>query len=144
MPALIGAAQGNSNNLTANIFDTVLPSYVYAEENREVEEGDSTNITILSKKDCKKCTLWFFNEEREPIYWMTFPEEAGEHSFPIPSGAKYVGIWNPTINQALSPLEFNDQPSYNFSFYYNYNPWNDLRRGLGNHNIRPYDSMLMP
>ena len=102
---------------------------------RSVEE-----LKIQRKKGCNECDIWFFNEEKQLLKKETFSDKKETQSFKIPHGATAFGIWNTEINPNEQQLKKNAEGKYHYQFDYERSYLNDLRRGFGRYDIRPFDA----
>lgn len=100
-------------------------------------------IKIRPVKPCKDCEVWFYSPKGDPLGKSYFPSLEGETSFVVPQGATKFGIWNDKINPKLWTLPEKTVKYPKYEFNYDYNKWNDLKRGLGDYDARSYDSEVL-
>ena len=156
LPALIAAAQTQSApevgaaetpnqgalffQITPEAHAKDLGSDVQPAQETYDEEGtsDQTTLKLKPKTNCPKCSLWLYDENGRFLEKQPVPDEDGSHTFLIPGGSSKFGIWNEQINPRIWNLPSN-QEIWSYEYQYDRNFWNDLRRGLGNYNVRPHD-----
>ena len=97
-------------------------------------------LKIVGKNGCNECDIWFFNEDKQILKKEAFSDKTETQSFEIPRGATAFGIWNTEINQNEHQLKKNAKGEYHYQFDYERNYVNDLRRGFGRYDIRPFDA----
>lgn len=100
------------------------------------------SLTVQTLQPCEQCELWFYNPQGNVVEKKYVPILGKTLRVEVPFGATQFGIWNSKINPKLwtLPTDPNVNPQYKFS--YDYNVWNDLKRGLGDYSMRSYDSSV--
>ena len=99
-------------------------------------------ITLL--KGCPDCVVWIVDDQGRLLEEETLSGDEEDVRLALKSGSSYFGIWNAQINAKLWPIRSASVSggTLNYEFDYGGNWMNDLRRGLGNYNIRPYDPLV--
>ena len=98
--------------------------------------------TFSIPKETPKFGIW--NEQPNPEVWNLPPDGEKIYTFSIPKETSKFGIWNEQINPKIWNLPPDGEATWSYEFQYKRNLWNDLRRGLGNYNVKPYDLNLVP
>lgn len=164
MPALISSAQTQLDaryrpyaseppSEVRMTFPRILSS-VHAQTARTDSENpprdaQEKTLTIDLLQECRGCVVvWTINGKKHhaPVddlssvvndsIWVEVPLGVTD------SEQFEIGIWNSEINPKMWP--FSSESGLHYEFDYAGNPWNDIRRGLGNYNIRPFDPTLTP
>ena len=140
LPALITSAQGGSGPefQKQSLLEFLAPAKAYA-ETVDHSAAKESKLRIKSGMDCPDCIIWFYDADGNLLAARQFPQEPGEYAFLTPHDAHYFGIWNPSISRRLWNF---DQQNYQFNYKRNWT--NDFWRGLGNENLRSYDSVVEP
>jgi hypothetical protein len=152
LPAFIAAAQTQTGLTIPTATPPKLAStswfigHAYGQQSQAAQPPAGPeaprNITVKPLQPCKDCELWFYSPQGDVIEKKYIPNLDTETSVSVPTGATKFGIWNSKINPKVwaLPSSSNVNPTYQFS--YDYNRWNDLKRGLGDYNTRSYDPTI--
>lgn len=106
------------------------------------QKAISRSISVESHQPCVGCEIWFLNKAGRPIEKRYVPHLKGKLIFDVPNDATQFGIWNDKINPQIWELPTGSPKDVVYEFSYEYNRWNDLKRGLGDYNVRPYDGTI--
>lgn len=103
-------------------------------------QGAGRELLLSPNRSCPGCDLWFFDASGNVVGKAPLPESDKSMTFGIPHGAESFGIWNESINtnRWLLPSS-KGAGKHKYEFNYKRKIWNDFRRGLGDHSIKPYD-----
>ena len=144
VPALIVSGQGGGqvgfgDNIKGAMY-FLSPTTALAQEGKEEKVEEQKKLVIVSEMTCDKCFIRFYSKDGELVAVLRFPKAPGTHEFPVPRNVSAFGIWNSAITPQLWKLK---EPT-KYVFGYEFKPWNDFWRGLGNDTIRSYDSIVTP
>ena len=154
MPALISSAQTQvdarsqryaieSASEVRTTFSWIFSS-VHAQTTRTDSDQREKTLKIKLLQECRGCVVvWTINGEKHhaPVDDLRSADVETVSLRVTPSSKQFeLGIWNSEINPKMWTLSSDGGLSYDFD--YAGNPWNDIRRGLGNYNIRPFDPIL--
>jgi len=140
LPALIATAQAQGPLKSA--FTHLIPS-AYAQATVPVPPVASERQPKLSFKpstDCKECEIWFTNSAGTVISKQMLDSSTNSSAIAIPKGASKFGVADPKSNFKLVPVPEVSNTPVTIEFERKYSPLNDLRRGLGDYNIKSYDA----
>ena len=123
--------------------DSASPMQDASEERRAgptaAREKDILKIRL--RKECPDCVVvWTVNGEQRQGRVEDLLSDDDVVSIEAASGSTRFGIWNMQINPKMWVVPSDGARTYEFD--YDGNRWNDFRRGFGNYNIRPYDSIV--
>lgn len=162
MPALISSAQtqldARSRSYASEppsevrmtfprISSSVHAQTVRTDSENPLQDAREKTLTIDLLQECRGCVVvWTIDGKKHhaPVDDLSSVVD-GSISVEVPLGVTgserfEIGIWNSEINPKMWTLSSDGGLRYNFD--YAGNPWNDIRRGLGNYNIRPFDPIL--
>lgn len=138
LPALITTAQTQPS--TKNIADAFFPS-AYAQASPTTPSAADA-LRFKPTTDCKACELWFADREGKIISKQVLEPAAGVQAVEVPKGAAAVGVADPKSNFELFQIPKRTGVPPTITFDRRYSPLNDLRRGLGDYNLKSYDARL--
>ena len=108
----------------------------------ESEKTLEKNLTIEVRRDCRECELSFYKKHGQFLVKHRVPSDKGEHFFDVPKDAAKFGIRNVRISPDLKDLKANSAGEYRYQFDYEHGYVNDLRRGFGRYDVRPFNAKL--
>lgn len=97
------------------------------------------SLRLHLRRPCPGCAIHILDEEGRVLREHSL-DLLSAVELEVPPDATQFGIWNRSINPQLWPLS--PEHEWDYEFDYRGNLWNDIRRGLGNYNVRPYDAFL--
>lgn len=138
LPALIATAQttGAPKKIVAAVIST---AYAQAPVS---PTATTTAVRFKSATECRQCELWFADHEGRIISKQILQPAGGVQAFDVPRGAAAVGVADPKSNFELFQIPKQSDTPPTITFDRKYSPWKDLRRGLGDYDIRSYDPEL--
>lgn len=156
LPAFLTVAQTNAGpgpapDSTAFLQRMEAFATAHAQERVEEEPGGpepepaasagARTLTIKPADDeaCPEGTLTFYAETRD---LGKIPLDGCTEAIEVPAGATHFGIAARQANP--NRFELVEGQALEYELRYEYSFWNDLRSGLGNLNLRPYDLELVP
>lgn len=138
LPALIATAQtqGPSRKLVEGFISTAYAQTVSA------PPTVPGALRFKTTKECKACEVWFADREGKIISKVIWKDPSSVQPVPVPKGATAVGVADPKSNFELFPLPKQDGSLPIISFDRTYSPMNDFRRGLGDYDVKSYNTQL--
>jgi hypothetical protein len=138
LPALIATAQtqGPPKNLVEGLIP---PAYAQA---LPASSAKPDALRFRPITDCKECEVWFADRDGRIISKQMVEPSQRVQAIEVPKGAAAVGVSDPKTNFELFQLPRPGDVPPTITFDRKYSPLKDLRRGLGDYNIRSYDSEL--
>ena len=140
LPALIATAQttGTPRNLVA----AFIPSAHAQAAPTPPAAATAEALRFRAGTECNQCELWFADPRGKIISKQVLEPAKGVQAIEVPKGAAAVGVADPKSNFELFQLPKRADAPPTITFDRKYSPLNDLRRGLGDYNIRSYDAQL--
>jgi hypothetical protein len=106
------------------------------------QKSSPQHLNLKSKSDCIQCELWFMDDNGSLLEKKYIADLSATTMVILPSGATQFAVGNYKINPTVVKLPKDVDSPITIEFATKYNAWNDLKRGLGNYGIRPYDAQL--
>lgn len=138
LPALIATAQ--TTGTPKNIVSALIPT-AYAQA-LPVPPTTTESLQFKPSTECKQCELWFADREGKIIAKEILDPTIRVQAFQIPKGAAALGVADPKSNFELFQIPKQSDAPPTITFDRTYSPINDLRRGLGDYNIKSYNPQL--
>lgn len=142
LPALVATAQ--TQGLPKSIASALIPS-AYAQAialPSPLPRPATSSITFKPSSECKGCELWFANSNGKIIAKEVLGASSTPHQIVVPKDTAAVGVADPRSNFKLLQVPKDAKPSITIEFDRKYSPLKDLRRGLGDYDIKAYDSAV--
>jgi hypothetical protein len=156
LPAFIAAAQtqhglsvpvakppGQQTSLLSFVSESHAQQAPPAATSPGTAAKEPRTVTIQPMQPCAQCELWFYDPNTNVLEKKLIPNLAQQITVEVPPGATQFGIWNKEINPRLWVLPKDPGVSPEYQFGYDYKALNDLKRGLGDYKVRPYDPRLL-
>ena len=102
-------------------------------------QGAERKLSLTPNRSCQGCELWFFDRNGNVVDKKPLFEHDKSATYGIPRGAESFGIWNESINANRWSLPSKETGTYQYEFDYKRKIMNDLKRGLGDYSVKPYD-----
>ncbi|MES2951755.1 MAG: hypothetical protein V4858_24775 [Pseudomonadota bacterium] len=148
LPALIATAQTQGGvpatppTAWTNLF---FPS-AYAQASAPARPASADTPPKLQFKpstDCKQCEIWFTDAEGAVVSKQVLgAPTVRPKTIAVPKGATQFGIADPKTNFKWVPIPAEPNAPVTIEFDRKYSPLNDLRRGLGNYDLKSYDQKI--
>lgn len=138
LPALIATAQtqGPQKSMVGGFISTAYAQTVPAPSARPEA------LRFKRSTECKECEVWFADRDGKIISKQLLEGTQGVQAIRVPKEAAAVGVADPKSNFELFQLPKQTDAPPTLEFDRKYSPLNDLRRGLGDYNVRSYDPQL--
>ncbi|MGJ7488226.1 hypothetical protein ACSFA2_23380 [Variovorax sp. LT2P21] len=144
LPALVATAQ--TKGLPKVVAELVPSAHAQAVTQviKAPPQKKGQTINFKASSDCKGCELWFANSSGEIIAKEISTSSSGSwQPVAVPAGAAAIGVADPKSNFKLVPVPLSaDNSSVTLEFDRKYSPLKDLRRGLGDYDIKSYDPSI--
>lgn len=108
----------------------------------ESEKTLEKNLTIEVRRDCRECELSFYKKHGQFLVKHRVPSDKGEHFFRRSQRRSEIRNPERPEQSGLEGLESEFRGEYRYQFDYEHGYVNDLRRGFGRHDVRPFNAKL--
>jgi hypothetical protein len=146
LPALIATAQSQGTDKTVSL--NLIPS-AYAQQANTLSAPSVAasapplqQVKFRAANECKSCELWFEDASGIVISKHILDATANAKLINIPKGSKSVAVFDQKTNMLSIDLTKHTAPALTIEFDRKYNPWKDLRRGLGDYGLKSYDAVV--
>ncbi len=143
LPALIATAQTQTPTKLA--LENIIPS-AHAQASapaRPASADTPPKVQFKPPADCKQCEIWFADSDGAVVSKQILGAPSNRtKSVAVPKGATQFGIADPKTNFKLVPIPAESNTPMTIEFDRKYSPLNDLRRGLGNYELKAYDPKI--
>jgi len=139
LPALIATAQTQGPVKTVSLV-----SYAYAQVSPISPTAPRIQpmISFRSITDCKGCEIWFADSDGKIISKEVLNSPEKLSVIMVPVKASKFGVSDPKSNFTLVPVPKHSKSDVIVEFDRKYSPLNDLRRGLGDYDLKSYDTNI--
>ena len=90
---------------------------------------------------CSGCEIWFLNDEGKLVSKKLLDAKDSWQQILVPKEAIKFGVFDSKSNMQYFPIPNDDKPLI-VEIGREYSPWKDFRRGLGDYNLKSYDSVI--
>lgn len=142
LPALIATAQ--TQNPSKLALDDIFPS-AFAQAIlplHPVASDAQSKLQFKPSTECKQCEIWFADTEGAVIQKQLLGSPNHSKNIVVPKGATQFGIADPKSNFKFVPIPVDSGAPFTIEFDRKYSPLNDLRRGLGNYELKAYEPKI--
>ena len=142
LPALVATVQ-TQGSLKSAFVDIVPSAYAQPAAPIDLSAGAAAaKLNFKSSSECKGCEIWFADSAGTVISKQILKTSSEPSQIVVPKGAASFGVADPKSNFRLVPLPRDTSAPVSVEFSRKYSPLSDLRRGLGNYDIKSYDSNI--
>jgi hypothetical protein len=139
LPALVATAQ--TQGVAKSVVAALVPS-AHAQARVPVIRTPrplTPSLTFKPRTDCKGCELWFANSSGKIISKQILASPLTTQKISLPKEATTFGIADPKSNFKLLRVPEESSTPIIVEFDRKYSPLKDLRRGLGDYDLKAYD-----
>lgn len=137
LPALVATAQ--TQGIPKNIALSLIPSAYAQISDASPPNTRFSSITFKPAVECKGCELWFTDSDGKVIAKEILGATPTPRQVIVPKEATAFGVADPKSNFRLVPVPKDSPGEIAVEFDRKYSPLKDLRRGLGDYDLKAYD-----